>query len=84
MAPGTRNAQPCPRAGTSEIAGVIESYRSGTANAMEAGFDGVEVHALQRLTARQFWAPTATTHDNYGGSLEKPPHSLVLGSTGTR
>tara|TARA_R110000796_G_scaffold88164_6_gene189820 strand:- start:13714 stop:14817 length:1104 start_codon:yes stop_codon:yes gene_type:complete len=56
---------------TSEIAGVIESYRSGTANAMEAGFDGVEVHAANGYLLDQFLCSNSNQRtDNYGGSLE--------------
>ena len=56
---------------TSEIAGVIESYRSGTANALQAGFDGVEVHAANGYLLDQFLCSNSNQRtDNYGGSVE--------------
>jgi N-ethylmaleimide reductase len=56
---------------TSEIAGVIEAYRSGTANALQAGFDGVEVHAANGYLLDQFLCSDSNQRtDQYGGSLE--------------
>ncbi len=56
---------------TSEIAGVVEAYRSGTANAMQAGFDGVEVHAANGYLIDQFLCSNSNLRtDGYGGSLE--------------
>src|SRR5258708_28572053 len=37
-----------------EIPGIIESFRRGTANALEAGFDGVEIHAPNGYLLDQF------------------------------
>ncbi|SDS56034.1 N-ethylmaleimide reductase [Halopseudomonas xinjiangensis] len=56
---------------TTEIAGVIEAYRSGAANAMAAGFDGLEVHAANGYLLDQFLCSNSNQRtDQYGGSLE--------------
>ena len=39
---------------TGEIAGVVESYRQGARNAMDAGFDGVEIHGANGYLIEQF------------------------------
>lgn len=56
---------------TSEIAGVVEAYRSSAANAMAADFDGVEVHAANGYLLDQFLCSSSNQRtDQYGGSLE--------------
>jgi len=54
-----------------EIAGVIDEYRQATRRAMEAGFDGVELHAASGYLPEQFLS-SGSNHrqDQYGGSLE--------------
>lgn len=56
---------------TDEIRGVVEDFRLAGARAMEAGFDGVEVHAANGYLIDQFLRD-GTNHrtDRYGGSLE--------------
>ena len=56
---------------TSEIAGVIESYRQAARNALAAGFDGVEIHSANGYLLEQF-LQTRTNHrtDAYGGPIE--------------
>ncbi len=56
---------------TAEIPGVVEAYRHGAQMAMEAGFDGVEVHAANGYLLDQF-LQDSTNHrtDQYGGSIE--------------
>jgi N-ethylmaleimide reductase len=61
-----------PRALTlEEIPGIIESFKRGTANALEAGFDGVEIHGANGYLLDQF-AKDGTNQrtDAYGGSIE--------------
>ena len=54
-----------------EIPLVIDEYRRATANAMAAGFDGVELHCASGYLPAQFLASnTNQRDDNYGGSLE--------------
>lgn len=56
---------------TSEIPGVIEEYRRATANAMAAGFDGVELHCTSGYLPMQFLAGNTNLRtDAYGGSAE--------------
>jgi N-ethylmaleimide reductase len=61
---------PTPRAlGISEIPGVIDEYRVATKNALEAGFDGVELHAASGYLPMQFLSSGANQRtDEYGGS----------------
>jgi len=56
---------------TSEIAGVINEYRQATANAVAAGFDGVELHCTSGYLPMQFLAGNTNLRtDAYGGSAE--------------
>ncbi|WP_027209915.1 alkene reductase [Burkholderia sp. WSM2232] len=53
-----------------EIRLTIEAFRQGAANAMAAGFDGVEVHAANGYLPHQFLSSTINTRDDrYGGSV---------------
>jgi N-ethylmaleimide reductase len=56
---------------TGEIAGVIEQFRHAAACAMEAGFDGIELHAAGGYLFDQFLRDGANRRaDPYGGSVE--------------
>jgi N-ethylmaleimide reductase len=61
-----------PRALTlQEIPGIIESFKKGAANAMAAGFDGVEVHGANGYLLEQFAKDgTNKRTDAYGGGIE--------------
>lgn len=61
-----------PRAlATAEIPGLIASYVQATRNAIEAGFDGVEIHAGNGYLLDQFLrSSTNRRTDAYGGSKE--------------
>jgi 2,4-dienoyl-CoA reductase-like NADH-dependent reductase (Old Yellow Enzyme family) len=50
----------------------LESYKNAALNAIEAGFDGVEVHGAHGYLLEQFLRPAinATRNDEYSGSLE--------------
>jgi 2,4-dienoyl-CoA reductase-like NADH-dependent reductase (Old Yellow Enzyme family) len=63
---------PVPRAlELEEIAGVVETYRRGAQNALEAGFDGVEIHGANGYLPDQFLQDkTNQRSDEYGGSIE--------------
>ncbi|GAB3772946.1 2,4-dienoyl-CoA reductase-like NADH-dependent reductase (Old Yellow Enzyme family) [Nocardioides ginsengisegetis] len=63
---------PVPRAlETDEIAGVVEEFVQAARNAVEAGLDGVEVHAANGYLIHQFLAPGSNERtDQYGGSPE--------------
>jgi len=54
---------------TSEVAGVVEDFRRGAANAKLAGFDGVELHGANGYLVDQFLKDkTNRRTDRYGGS----------------
>jgi N-ethylmaleimide reductase len=55
----------------SEIPGIIDGFRRATVNAMEAGFDGVEIHGANGYLLDQFAKDGANKRtDAYGGSIE--------------
>jgi N-ethylmaleimide reductase len=68
-----------PRAlATSEIPGLIEAYRQGAANALKAGFDGVEIHGANGYLIEQFLqSHTNLRTDQYGGSIENRSRFLM-------
>ena len=54
-----------------EIPKVIEEFAQATRNALEAGFDGVELHAASGYLPNQFLASGSNQRtDAYGGSVE--------------
>ena len=60
-----------PRAGAGRNPGIIESFKRAAANALEAGFDGVEVHGANGYLLDQFAKDgTNKRTDAYGGSIE--------------
>ncbi|EPE4834878.1 alkene reductase [Yersinia enterocolitica] len=69
---------PCstPRAlETEEIPGIITDFRQATANAREAGFDYIELHAAHGYLLHQFMSPASNQRtDQYGGSIENRTH----------
>jgi N-ethylmaleimide reductase len=57
---------------TTEIPVVIEEYAHATRRALEAGFDGVELHAASGYLPMQFLSSGSNLRtDRYGGSAEK-------------
>jgi N-ethylmaleimide reductase len=63
---------------TSEIPGVIDAYRQGAANALKAGFDGVEIHGANGYLIEQFLqSHTNLRTDEYGGSIENRTRFLM-------
>jgi len=63
---------PTPRAlTTDEVKGVVASFRQAAHNAMQAGFDGVEIHGANGYLVDQFLRTTSNVRtDEYGGSRE--------------
>lgn len=56
---------------TAEIAAVIAEYACATRNALEAGFDGVELHGTSGYLPAQFLSTgTNQRGDRYGGAVE--------------
>ncbi|MFQ6022567.1 MAG: alkene reductase [Acidiferrobacterales bacterium] len=63
---------------TDEMADIVKQYRAAAEYALEAGFDGVEIHAANGYLLDQFLrdGPNRRT-DNYGGSLENRVRLLL-------
>ena len=54
-----------------ELPGIVQDYRRAAANAVAAGFDGVEVHAANGYLIDQFLRSGSNLRsDAYGGSIE--------------
>lgn len=70
---------PVPRAlETVVIANIIDDFRRGAANAIAAGFDGVEIHGANGYLLDQFLRSTSNQRtDRYGGSIENRVRLLV-------
>jgi N-ethylmaleimide reductase len=63
---------------TSEIPGVVDAYRQAAKNALQAGFDGVEVHGANGYLIEQFLqSHTNLRTDQYGGSIENRTRFLM-------
>jgi N-ethylmaleimide reductase len=55
---------------TEEIRGIVDAYRNGARRALEAGFDGVEIHGANGYLIEQFLqSRTNRRTDRYGGSI---------------
>lgn len=64
--------------GHNEIPVVLEDYRTGARNAVDAGFDGVEIHAANGYLIDQFLkSGTNQRTDEYGGSIENRARFLL-------
>jgi len=68
-----------PRAlGTDEIATVVNDFRTAARHAIEAGFDGVEIHGAHGYLVDAFLRTGANQRtDQYGGSIENRARFLV-------
>jgi N-ethylmaleimide reductase len=61
-----------------ELPGIVDSFRQAAANAIEAGFDGVEVHGANGYLLDEFLRETANVRtDAYGGSIENRARLLL-------
>ena len=55
-----------------EIENIIEAFGAATRRAIEAGFDGVEIHGANTYLIQQFFSPHSNRRtDKWGGTLEK-------------
>ncbi|EOH94521.1 hypothetical protein UAW_02247 [Enterococcus haemoperoxidus ATCC BAA-382] len=55
-----------------EIIEILESFKQATKRAIQAGFDGVEIHGANTYLIQQFFSPHSNRRtDDWGGSLEK-------------
>ncbi|MBL4796752.1 MAG: alkene reductase [Oleispira sp.] len=61
-----------PRAlSTAEVKELVKLYAKAASNALEAGFDGVEIHCANGYLVNQFISAHSNTRDDeYGGSLQ--------------
>lgn len=63
---------------TEEIADIIEQFRQAAKNAMQAGFDGVELHGAFGYLIDQFLQDGSNQRtDRYGGSIENRARFLL-------
>ncbi|ULJ75809.1 alkene reductase [Rhizobium gallicum] len=61
-----------------EIADVVQDFRGAARNAMEAGFDGVQLHAANGYLIDQFLRNSSNLRDDhYGGSIQNRVRFLV-------
>ena len=70
---------PVPKAlTTQEVKQVIEEHVIASRRALEAGFDGVELHGANGYLIKQFLNPhTNRRQDEYGGSVENRSRFLL-------
>jgi N-ethylmaleimide reductase len=63
---------------TAEIAGIVESFRDAARRGIEAGFDGVELHAANGYLFDQFLQDGSNQRtDDYGGSIANRARLLL-------
>ncbi len=61
-----------------ELPAIVEGYRKGAANAIAAGFDGVEIHGANGYLLDQFLRDGINQRtDAYGGSIENRTRLLL-------
>ena len=70
--PTGKKQLPAPRAlDTEEIPGIVQQFRSAARRAVDAGMDGVEIHAANGYLLHQFQSDVVNQRtDSYGGSPE--------------
>jgi len=79
LTPEGPKPRPTPRAlDAAEIPAIIEEFRRGAQFALEAGFDGVEVHGANGYLPDQFLNTVSNQRtDEWGGSLENRARFLL-------
>jgi N-ethylmaleimide reductase len=61
-----------------EIENTIKAYKQAAINAIEAGFDGIELHAANGYLPNQFLSDSANKRtDKYGGSIENKSRFII-------
>nr|WP_281250956.1 FAD-dependent oxidoreductase [Sphingopyxis flava] len=57
---------------------VVRQFTEGARRAVEAGFDGIEIHGAHGFLIRSFLSPATNTRtDEYGGSVENRARFLI-------
>jgi len=74
-----KQAHPVPHALTAdELPGILQEIVQGSLNAIEAGFDGVELHSANGYLLHEFLAPSSNQrNDIYGGSPENRARFVI-------
>ena len=63
---------------TAEIAGIVNDFRTAARNAIEAGFDGIEIHGAHGYLLDAFLRDGSNKRtDEYGGSIENRSRFLL-------
>lgn len=62
-----------------EITHIIDSFKEAARRAVQAGFDGVEIHGANGYLLQQFYSPHSNQRtDQWGGNEEKRLAFLLL------
>lgn len=62
---------------TKEVEAIVNDYRQAARNAINAGFDGVQIHGANGYIVEQFLHDSINDRtDKYGGSIESRAHFL--------
>jgi 2,4-dienoyl-CoA reductase-like NADH-dependent reductase (Old Yellow Enzyme family) len=71
--PAEGDGKPVPRElSDEEVRSIIRDFGETTRRAIEAGYDGVEIHGANGYLIQQFFSPHSNRrNDDWGGSLEK-------------
>jgi 2,4-dienoyl-CoA reductase-like NADH-dependent reductase (Old Yellow Enzyme family) len=74
-----KKAFPVPRAlTTEELPGIVQEFVTASRKAVEAGFDGVELHSANGYLLHEFLTPAANQRDDvYGGSPENRARFVI-------
>ncbi len=74
-----KQAFPVPHAlTTEELPGIVEEFVTASRKAVEAGFDGVELHSANGYLLHEFLTPAANQRDDvYGGSPENRARFVI-------
>jgi N-ethylmaleimide reductase len=77
--PSGKQPFPVPHAlSTGELSVVMQEIVTGAVNAIEAGFDGVELHSANGYLLHEFLAPNSNLRsDSYGGSPENRARFVI-------
>lgn len=73
--PNALTGRPVPAASAEEISEAVQAFADGARRAVEAGFDGVHIHAANGYLMSEFLSPlTNRREDTWGGDAERRSH----------